>query len=104
MEATEKKHPFLPTLAILLAFLPAALLLILLACSAGGNWAFIILGGIVYTVSQVLCGAVSLTLGILSIRRRWGKARGIIAVILSSLGFAITLELVWSLLLKGLLL
>ena len=103
MDATGNKHPFLPTLAILLAILPAVLMLGLVACSAGGNWAFIILGGIVYLISEILCGAASLVLGILSIRRGWGKKRGIAAVVISSLGLLTTIEVVGAFLVRGLL-
>ena len=52
-----------------------------------------ILGGITYLISQFVCGIASLTLGILCIRRRWGRGRAVTAVILSSLGLLVTLEL-----------
>ena len=103
MDDTGNKHPLLPTLAILLSILPTVLMLGLVACSAGGNWAFIILGGIVYLISEILCGAASLTLGILSIRRGWGKKRGIAAVVISSLGLLTTVEVVGAFLVRGLL-
>ena len=103
MDSPDKSRPFLPTLAILLAFLPTALMLGLVACSAGGNWAFLILGGIVYLVSEILCGAASLVLGILSIRRGWGRKRGIAAVVISSLGLLTTIEVVGAFLVRGLL-
>ena len=103
MDATGNKHPLLPTLAILLSILPTVLMLGLVACSAGGNWAFIILGGIVYLISEILCGAASLVLGILSIRRGWGKKRGIAAVVISSLGLLTTVEVVGAFLVRGLL-
>lgn len=97
------KRRFLPTLALLFAFMPAVVAAVLVALSAGGNWAFLILGGIVYLVSEILCGAASLVLGILSVRRRWGKRRGIAAVIVSSLGLLTTIELVGAFALRGLL-
>ena len=96
-------HPHLPTLALLLAFLPTALMLSLAACAMGGNWAFLILGGIAYPVTEILCGVASLILGILSIRRNWGKKRGIAAVAFSSLGLLVTVEVVGVLVLRGLL-
>lgn len=99
----KKKHAFLPTLALLLTLLPTLLMLILVVCSAGGNWAFLILGGIVYLASEVLCGGAALVLGILSIRRGWGKKRGIAAVVLASLGLLVTVEVMGTMLLNRLL-
>lgn len=98
MEPIKNRTKHLPTLALLLAFLPTILMFALIACSAGGNWGFLILGGITYLVSQVLCGGASLILGILSIRKKWGRARGILAVIFSSLGLALTVEVVGAML------
>mgnify|MGYP006974408325 CR=1 FL=1 len=45
---------------------------------------------------------ISLILGILCLRRKWGRGRAITAVILSSLGLAITLELIGAFWLRGL--
>ena len=102
MEPSPTRTRRLPTLALILAFVPTALMLILIALSARGNWGFLILGGITYLVSELVCGIASLILGILSIRKKWGKARGILAVIFSSMGLAITLELIGAFLLRGL--
>ena len=63
MKPTSKAPKILPTLALVLNAAPVVLSLILIALSAGGNWAFLILGGIVYCVSTVLCGITSLALG-----------------------------------------
>jgi hypothetical protein len=78
-------------------------MLILVSLSARGNWGFLILGGITYLVSELVCGIASLILGILCLRRKWGRGRAITALILSSLGLAITLELIGAFLLRGLL-
>ena len=94
---------FLPTLSLILVFVPAVPAAILIALSTGGNWAFLILGGITYVVSQLLCGTASLILGILSIRKGWGRKRGIAAVALSSFGLLMTLTVVGAFCLRGLL-
>ena len=99
---TSKASRILPTLTLLLSITPTVLMLILVALSAKGNWGFLILGGITYLVSEFLCGIASLTLGILCIRRRWGRGRAITAVILSSFGLFIAFELVWAFLIRGL--
>ena len=92
----------LPTLSLLLCITPTVLMLILVALSARGNWGFLILGGITYLVSEFLCGIASLILGILCLRRKWGRGRAVTAVILSSLGLFTTLELIGAFLLRGL--
>ena len=97
-----KASRILPTLSLLLSVTPTVLMLILVALSAKGNWGFLILGGITYLVSEFLCGIAALILGILCIRRRWGRGRAIAAVILSSLGLFIALELVGALWLRRL--
>ncbi len=102
MESTPKAPRILPTISLVLSMTPTALMLILVALSARGNWGFLILGGITYLVSELLCGIASLVLGILCIRRKWGRGRAITAVILSSLGLFITFELVCAFLLRGL--
>ena len=99
---TSKAPRLLPTLSLLLSITPTVLMLILVALSARGNWGFLILGGITYLVSQLVCGIASLILGILCIRKRWGRGRAVTALILSSLGLAITLELIGTFLLQGL--
>ena len=98
-----KAPRLLPTLSLLLSITPTVLMLILVALSARGNWGFLILGGITYLVSQLVCGIASLILGILCIRKRWGRGRAVTALILSSLGLAVTLELIGAFLLRGLL-
>lgn len=103
MTALPKAPRILPTLALVLNVVPVILSLILIAFSLGGNWAFLILGGIVYCVSAVLCGIASLTLGILCIRKRWGRGRAIVAVVLSSLGLLTILEVTCAFLLRGML-
>ena len=103
MTALPKAPRILPTLALVLNVVPVILSLILIAFSLGGNWAFLILGGIVYCVSAVLCGIASLTLGILCIRKRWGHGRAIVAVVLSSLGLLTILEVTCAFLLRGML-
>lgn len=100
---TSKAPRILPTLTLLLSITPTVLMLILVALSAKGNWGFLILGGITYLVSEFLCGIASLTLGIICIRKRWGRGRAITAVILSSFGLFIAFELVWAFWLRGLL-
>ena len=99
---TSKTSRVLPTLSLLLSLTPTVLMLILVALSAKGNWGFLILGGITYLVSEFLCGIAALTLGIICIRKRWGRGRAITAVILSSFGLFITFELVWAFLIRGL--
>ena len=96
-----KASRILPTLSLLLSVTPTVLMLILIALSARGNWGFLILGGITYLVSEFLCGIAALTLGILCLRRKWGRGRAITAVILSSFGLFITFELVWAFLIRG---
>ena len=103
MTPNQKAPRILPTLTLLLSITPTVLMLILVALSAKGNWGFLILGGITYLVSEFLCGIASLTLGIICIRRRWGRGRAIAAVILSSFGLFIAFELVWAFLIRGLL-
>ena len=103
MESASKASRILPTLSLILAFIPAVLCLILVAFSLNGNWGFLILGGITYFVSEILCGITSLTLSILCIRQTWGRKRAITALILSSLGLVLVLELTVSFWLKGLL-
>ena len=97
-----KASCILPTLSLLLSITPTVLMFILIALSARGNWGFLILGGITYLVSELVCGIASLILGILCIRRKWGRGRAVTALILSSLGLAITLELIGAFLLRGL--
>ena len=102
MPPTSRSSRVLPTLSLLLSITPTVLMLILVALSARGNWGFLILGGITYLVSEFLCGIAALTLGIICIRRRWGRGRAITAVILSSFGLFITFELVCAFLIRGL--
>ena len=102
MPSTSKASRLLPTLSLLLSITPTVLTLIPVALSAKGNWGFLVLGGITYLVSEFLCGIASLILGILCIRRRWGRGRAIAAVILASLGLFIALELVGALWLRRL--
>ena len=102
MPPISKSSRILPTLSLLLSITPTVLMFILIGLSARGNWGFLILGGITYLISEFLCGIASLILGILCIRRKWGRGRAITAVILSSLGLFITLELVGAFLLRGL--
>ncbi len=99
---TSRSSRVLPTLSLLLSITPTVLMLILVALSARGNWGFLILGGITYLVSELVCGIASLILGILCIRRKWGRGRAVTAVILSSLGLFTTLELIGAFLLRGL--
>ena len=102
MPPTSRSSRVLPTLSLLLSITPTVLMFILIGLSARGNWGFLILGGITYLISEFLCGIASLILGILCIRRKWGRGRAITAVILSSLGLFITLELIGAFLLRGL--
>ena len=102
MEPTPRSARVLPTLALLLNAVPVALCLILAAFSLNGNWAFLILALITYLVSQCLCGVASLTLGILCICKKWGRVRAIIAVSLSSLLLLVTLDMLFSYLIRGL--
>ena len=102
MPSTSKAPRILPTLSLLLSITPTVLMFILIALSARGNWGFLILGGITYLVSELVCGIASLILGILCLRRKWGRGRAITAVILSSFGLFITFELVWAFLIRGL--
>ena len=103
MEAAGKKHTFLPTLALLLAFMPAVVAAVLIALSAGGNWAFLILALMASPIVEVVFGGASLVLGILSVRKDWGRRRGMAAVILSSLGLALTVVVYGSFAMRGLL-
>ena len=84
------KRRFLPTLALLLAFMPAVVAAVLVALSAGGNWAFLILALMASPITEAVFGGTSLVLGILSVRKDWGRRRGMAAVILSSIGLALT--------------
>lgn len=102
MPPTSRSSRVLPTLSLLLSITPTVLMLILVALSARGNWGFLILGGITYLVSELVCGIASLILGILCLRRKWGRGRAVTAVILSSLGLFTTLELIGAFLLRGL--
>ena len=101
MSRENRKKHFLPTLALLLAFLPAVVTAILIALSAGGNWAFLILALIVSPIAEVILGGASLVLGILSIRKDWGRRRGIAAVILSAVGLALTAVVVGAFGMRG---
>ncbi len=103
MDSSPRASRLLPTLSLILTFIPAVLCLILVALCLNGNWGFLILGGITYIVSQLLCGIASLTLGILCIRQKWGRRRAVTAVILSSLELILVLELIGAFWLKGLL-
>ena len=98
-----KKTEFLPTLALLLAFVPAVVAAVLIALSAGGNWAFLILALIVSPIAEVILGGASLVLGILSIRKDWGRRRGMAAVILSAVGLTLTVVVVGAFGMRGLL-
>ena len=101
MEPTQSRTKHLPTLALILSILPTVLSLAVIAIAAKGNWAFLILGGITYLVSQLLGGIASVVMSIVCIRRKWGRGRAITALILSSLGLLVTLELVGAFLLRG---
>ena len=103
MPSTSKASRVLPTLALIPSILPTVLSLAIIAFAANGNWAFLILGGITYLVSQLLGGIASVVMSAICLRRKWGRGRAITALILSSLGLAITLELIGTFLLRGLL-
>ena len=103
MEPTSKASRILPTLSLILAFLPTVLMAVLIALSARGNWGFIILGGITYFVSQILCGIACIVIGILCIRRKWGRGRAITAIILSAFGLFCVLAVAGSFLINGIL-
>ena len=96
MEPIPKAAKLLPTLALILSVAPAVPVLILLALSLNGNWAFLILAFITYVVSQLLCGIASLTLSIVCITKKWGLGRSITAAVLSSVGLLITLVMIGS--------
>ncbi len=98
-----EKRGFLPTLALLLAFVPAVVAAVLIALSAGGNWAFLILALMASPIVEVVFGGASLVLGILSVRKDWGRRRGMAAVILSSIGLALTVVVYGSFGIRGLL-
>ena len=101
MDTPPKSARLLPTLALILSILPTVLSLAIVALAAKGNWAFLILGGITYLVSQLLGGIASVVMSIVCLRRRWGRGRAITALILSSLGLLVTLETVGAFLLRG---
>ena len=100
---TSKAPRVLPTLSLLLSITPTVLMLILVALSARGNWGFLILGGITYFVSQILCGIACIVIGILCIRRKWGRGRAITAIILSAFGLFCVLAVAGSFLINGIL-
>ena len=102
MTPIPKAPRILPTLSLLLSITPTVLMLILVALSARGNWGFLILGGITYLVSQLLGGIASVVMSVICLRRKWGRGRAVTALILSSLGLFITLELIGAFLLRGL--
>ena len=97
------KRRFLPTLALLLAFMPAVVAAVLIALSAGGNWAFLILALMASPITEAVFGGTSLVLGILSVRKDWGRRRGLAAVILSSVGLALTVVVYGTFAMRGLL-
>ena len=101
MDTPPKSARLLPTLALILSILPTVLSLAIVALAAKGNWAFLILGGITYLVSQLLGGIASVVMSMICLRRKWGRGRAITALILSSLGLLITLEWIGSFLLRG---
>ena len=101
MDTPPKSARLLPTLALILSILPTVLSLAIIALAAKGNWAFLILGGITYLVSQLLGGIASVVISMICLRRKWGRGRAITALILSSLGLLITLEWIGSFLLRG---
>ena len=103
MDHEVEKRSFLPTLALLLAFVPAVVAAVLVALSARGNWAFLILALIAAPISEIVCGGASLVLGILSVRRNWGRRRGMAAVILSAIGLCLAVSVMGAFLLRGLL-
>ena len=96
-------HPkrFLPTLALVLPFVPAMLAGVLIALSARGNWGFLVLAFIVSPIAEIILGGASLVLGILSIRKDWGRRRGMAAVILSAIGLTLTVVVVSAFWLRG---
>ena len=101
MEPTSRPARLLPTLALILSILPTVLSLAIMALAAKGNWAFLLLGGITYLVSQLLGGIASVVISMICLSRKWGRGRAITALILSSLGLLITLEWIGSFLLRG---
>ena len=101
MDTPPKASRLLPTLALILSILPTVLSLAVIALAAKGNWAFLILGGITYLVSQLLGGIASVVISMICLSRKWGRGRAITALILSSLGLLITLEWIGSFLLRG---
>ena len=101
MDTPPKSARLLPTLALILSILPTVLSLSIVALAAKGNWAFLILGGITYLVSQLLGGIASVVISMICLRRKWGRGRAVTALILSSLGLLMTLELVGTFLLRG---
>ena len=101
MDTPPKSARLLPTLALILSILPTVLSLAIVALAAKGNWAFLILGGITYLVSQLLGGIASVVMSVICLRRKWGRGRAVTALILSSLGLLMTLELVGTFLLRG---
>ena len=102
MTPIPKAPRILPTLSLLLSITPTVLSLAIIAFASNGNWAFLILGGITYLVSQLLGGIASVVMSVICLRRKWGRGRAITAVILSSFGLFITFELVWTFLIRGL--
>lgn len=103
MEHTSHTKRFLPTLALILPLVPAVLAAVLIALSARGNWAFLILAFIASPIAEIILGGASLFLGILSIRKDWGRRRGMAAVILSAIGLTLTVVVVSAFRLRGLL-
>ena len=103
MDSGIGKRRFLPTLALLLAFMPAVVAAVLVALSAGGNWAFLILALMASPITEAVFGGTSLVLGILSVRKDWGRRRGLAAVILSSIGLALTVVVYGTFGIRGLL-
>lgn len=103
MEHTSHTKRFLPTLALILPLVPAVLAGVLIALSARGNWAFLILAFIASPIAEIILGGASLFLEILSIRKDWGRRRGMAAVILSAIGLTLTVVVVSAFRLRGLL-
>ena len=103
MEHTSHTKRFLPMLALILPLVPAVLAAVLIALSARGNWAFLILAFIASPIAEIILGGASLFLGILSIRKDWGRRRGMAAVILSAIGLTLTVVVVSAFRLRGLL-
>ena len=103
MEHTSHTKRFLPTLALILPLVPAVLAAVLIALSARGTWAFLILAFIASPIAEIILGGASLFLGILSIRKDWGRRRGMAAVILSAIGLTLTVVVVSAFRLRGLL-